>query len=89
MSRRTFTWLFLLPLLLFLCYTNTHAVAPVAPPEIEAGEGKPQKAPTHTTMHYLLPEEPFTLERPAEKYPDRKYKLADKHRFNSGRYKTK
>ena len=89
MSKRTFTWLFLLPLLLFLCYTNAHAIAPVAPHEIEASEEKPQKTSTHTKMYYLLPEEPFTPERPAEKYPNRKYKLADKHRFNSGRYKTK
>ena len=89
MSRRTFTWLFLLPLLIFLCYTNVRAVAPVAQPEIEAGEEKPQQIPARTTMYYLLPEEPFTLEKPQEKYPDRKYKLADKHRFNSGRYKTK
>ena len=89
MSKRTFTWLFLLPLLVFLCYTNTCVVAPVAPHEIEAGGKQPQKRQTHTTQYYLLPEEPFNLEKPKEKYPDRKYKLADKHRFNSGRYKTK
>ncbi|MBQ6860337.1 MAG: hypothetical protein IJO08_01665 [Clostridia bacterium] len=89
-KRRMFTMIFIVPLLLFLCYYNIGIFQHNQAEQIEAPASDSKNVSWHP-MYYLLPDTESMLKQFETKHPilNKKYKPTDKHRYNSARYKTK